>query len=438
MTEVVIILALVIANGVFAGAEIAIISVRKSRIQELAAQGGHRARAVLALRNQPEAFLATVQIGITVIGAAAAAFGGAALARRLTPTLAAVPMLAPYADELALATVVALVSYLSLVLGELVPKSLAMRASERYALAVARPLLALAWVTRPLVWLLTTSSNLVLKPFGDHTTFVEARLSPDELRQLVVEAAKVGSVDAEAGEIAARAIDFGFLTVTQVMVPRTQVVAIARNTAQEEILRSLLEEGHSRVPVYEHTPDTIMGYITAKDALAMTCNQQLIVLEDIIRPAYFVPATARAVDVLRNLQERRTHLAIVVDEHGGLAGIVTLEDLVEELVGDIFSEHDAPETSIVEETPDTALVQGHVSVRELNRRLNVDLPETYPSASIAGLCIALAGRIPEVGARLTLADGMVLEVAEASPRLVRRVRVIRPPRRPLHPVGKAR
>ncbi|MBI3178621.1 MAG: HlyC/CorC family transporter [Deltaproteobacteria bacterium] len=380
------------------------------------------------MREQPESFLATVQIGITVIGAAAAAFGGATLAERLTPSVAAIPILAPYAEELALAAVVALVSYLSLVLGELVPKSLALRSSERYALAVARPLLALAWLTRPLIWLLTGTSNLFLRPFGDRTTFIEARLSPNELRQLVVEAAQVGSVDADAGEIAARAIDFGFLTVTQMMVPRTQVVAIQREATQEEILRCLLEEGHSRVPVYDRTPDDIAGYITAKDALAMTCHQQLIVLEDIIRPAYFVPASARAVDVLRNLQERHTHLAIVVDEHGGLAGIVTLEDLMEELVGEIFSEHDEPEASVTEEGNGRAVVQGHVSVREVNRRLGVNLPDTSPSASIGGLCISLAGRMPEENARFQLADGTLLEIAAASPRQVRRVRVIKPPR----------
>jgi putative hemolysin len=193
--EIAVVLLLIAANGVLAGAEIAVLAVRSSRLRELVARGRPGARAVQTLRDDPERFLATVQVGITVVGSAAAVFGGASVAARLTPLFAEVPSLSRYAEDAALAVVVVLVSYLSLIFGELVPKSLALRSGERYALLVARPLQRLAALTRPVVRLLTASSNLVLKPFGDATSFAESRVSPDELRQLVDEAAKTGALE---------------------------------------------------------------------------------------------------------------------------------------------------------------------------------------------------------------------------------------------------
>lgn len=419
---------MILANGVFAGAEIALLSVRKTRVRELVDAGSHRARAIQALRDQPERFLATVQIGITVVGATAAAFGGASLARRLAAVLREMG-LGRSAEEISLALTVGLISYLSLVLGELVPKSLALRSAEGYSLLLARPLLGLSWLARPLVWFMTASSNLVLKLFGDRTTFSEARLSPDELQQLVEEAAKQGSLDPRAGEIASRAFDFGELTVADVMVPRSQIVALKRHSPPEEVKRVLLEDGHSRMPVYEGTLDNIVGYVIVKDVLALSWEQHLIVLEDILRPAYFVAETMRAGHVLKELQRRRTHMAIVVDEQGSVAGLVTIEDLVEELVGEIFSEHEIPVELFKREESGAALVQGIASVRDVNRALGLDLPEGDDFTTVAGLCIALAGWIPPTGARLTAEDGTLLEVVDASPRRVRTVRIHPPPKR---------
>lgn len=180
LSELAVILALILVNGVFAGAEIALVALRTTRLRELSEQGHGAARAALALRDEPERFLATVQVGITVVSATAAAFGGASIATRLTPLIAGVPLLAKYAHQIALGAVVACVSYLSIVIGELVPKSVALRAAEQYSLLIARPLLALSWLARPLVWLLTASSNVLLRPFGDKTTFTEARYSAEE------------------------------------------------------------------------------------------------------------------------------------------------------------------------------------------------------------------------------------------------------------------
>ncbi len=420
------ILALVAANGVFAGAEIAIIALRKTRLAQLVDEGRASARAVKRLRDEPERFLATVQVGITVVSATAAAFGGAAVASRLAPAIARIPPLEPWADQIALAIVVAAVSFLSLVLGELVPKSIALRASERYALLVARPLLGLSGLARPIVWLLTQASNLVLRPLGDRTTFSESRLSVEEIEQLVDEAGKVGALDQPTAEIASRALAFRDLTAGDVMVPRSRVVALPRDAPPEELKRLLLEEGRARMPVYEGTLDNIVGYVMAKDLAAMAWERQLIVLDDLLRPVHFVPATARAVQVLREMQRRRTQIAVVVDEHGGVAGLLTLEDLLEELVGDILGEQEQPVALFQREADGSALVRGDAPLREVNRALALDLPEGEGFSTVAGLCIALAGAVPQRGARLRAPDGTDVEVVDASPRVVRLVR-LRPP-----------
>ncbi len=412
-----------LANGVFSGAEIAVLSIRRTRLAQLVEEGSASARAVRKLRDRPEQFLATVQVGITVIGATAAAFGGASLARRIAPAIATLPGLAHYAEAIALGLVVAAVSYLSLVLGELVPKSIALRAAERYGLAVARPLLGLAQVARPLVWVLTQSSNLLLRPFGDRTTFTESRLSAEELEQLVDEAGRAGALDAPTAEIASRALAFRDLTAGDVMVPRSRVVALPRDASQEDLKRMLLEEGHSRMPVFDGTLDNLIGYVMAKDLAAMAWERQLIVLDDLLRPVHFVPEAAKAVHVLRDLQRRRTQIAAVVDEHGGIAGLLTLEDLVEELVGDIFGETEEPEALWHTEADGAALVRGEAPIREVNRGLALDLPEGEDYTTVAGLCIALAGAVPERGARLRTDDGTEIEIVEASPRLVRLVRI---------------
>jgi putative hemolysin len=423
LVEVGVILALVAANGVFSGAEIAIIALRKTRLAQLVEQGRASARAVQRLRDQPERFLATVQVGITVVGATAAAFGGASVARRVAPLVARISLLEPWAEQIALAVVVAAVSFLSLVLGELVPKSIALRSSERYALLVARPLLGLSTAARPIVWLLTNASNLVLRPFGDRTNFSESRLSVEELEQLVDEAGKAGALDAPTAEIASRALAFRDLTAGDVMVPRSRVVALPRDATPGELKRLLLEEGRARMPVYDGTLDDIVGYVMAKDLAAMAWERQLIVLDDLVRPVHFVPATARAVQVLREMQRRRTQLAVVVDEHGGVAGLLTLEDLVEELVGEILGEQEQPEALFQREPDGSAVVRGDAPLREVNRALDLDLPEGEGYSTVAGLCIVLAGAVPQRGARLRAPDGTELEVVDASPRVVRLVRL---------------
>jgi putative hemolysin len=421
--ELAIIFVLVLVNGVLAGAEIAVVKIDRARLNQLVEEGKRSARIIEDLRRHPERFFAAVQIGITIVAATASAFGGSRVARQLEPIIARVSWLAPAAPTLSFIAVVGFISVQSIVFGELIPKSLALRYANAYALAIGPAIHALSTAARPLVWLLTTISNAVLALFGDRTTFSESRISPDELRLIVSEAAESGSIHPAAGEIAARALEFPELSASDVMVPRARVVGIPRSADTGDLQKIVTETGYSRFPVYGENLDDISGYILAKDILAMAWDRQLFVLEDLVRPAYFVLDGTRAPALLQEMRKRRVHLAIVVDEHGGTSGIVTMEDLLEELVGEIVSELAEAVEHFHRMADGSTMVQGDTPVREVNRLLGIDLPEGDDWSTLGGLCMALAGRVPRAGDVFTVKDGTRLEVGSATERNVGDVRV---------------
>lgn len=426
IAELLIVVVLMMLNGVFAAAEIAVLSVRKTRLAELTAEGRAGAAAVRWLRDEPERFLATVQVGLTVIGTTAAAFGGEALAHDVGRALRGVPVIGAYASSLGLVAVIAGISFLEIVVGELVPKSLALRSAERYALVLGPGLRAMSSVARPLVWVLTGASNMVLRLFGDRTSFTEARLSPEEIQELVEEAARVGSLDRGASEIASRAIDFQELRAVDVMVPRAAVVAVSRSAPREVIERLTREARFARLPVYDGSEENIVGYVTLRDLLGPALRGDEFTLEAHLRPIKFVPGSAHAVGILKELQSDRTPLAMLVDEVGTVIGLITVEDLVEELVGEILSENDPAPVQVRREADGSYVVQGGMPVHAVNRAIDFDLPESERYSTLAGLCIVLAGHIPGAGEVIAVPGGASLEVLEASARRVKVVRVRRP------------
>lgn len=420
--ELAIIVGLILLNGVFAGAEIALIALRRTRLRELAGQGSRRARAALALKDHPERLLATVQIGITAVGATAAAYGGSAFAADLAPAFTGLGF-GVYADDAAFVSVVVIITFLSVVLGELVPKSLALHSAEQYGLLVSPPLLGIARGMRPLVWVLTATANLVLRLFRDQTTFTEARHSPEELQQFVEDATASGALHVHAGEIASRAFDFGEINVGSVMVPRRQIRAIDVATSRDELVATLRDGGHARYPVHEGDLDGVIGYAVARDVFGGLATGGAFQLRDHVRPLHFFPENTLAAVALRELQRLRSHLALVVDELGAVVGLVTIEDLVEELVGEIVSEHGEPPRQILPEADGSFLVQGAVAVHEVNRALDLALPEGETWDTVGGLVIAQRGWIPRAGERFEFADGVSVEVVDVSPRRVKTVRI---------------
>jgi putative hemolysin len=424
LSELFFIVTLILANGIFAGAEIALVSVRSSRLQERADQGSKAARMALGFKAHLESLLATVQVGITVVGATAAAVGGASASDLLAPVLAEVPWIGPHAPVVAIAIVVVFVSYLSIVLGELVPKSLALRHAEAYSIAVAQPLAWLSWITRPVITVLTFSSNLVLKPFGDSTHFGETHYSTGELKEMVEQAKDAGAVHPQAADIATRALVLPELTAQEVMVPRQDVVMLQRDAALPAVHRTIIDHPHTRLPVYGTGPDDIIGYVHVKDLATLSWQQREGGLADALRPPFFVPSSKSALDLLSEMQRKRVPLAIIVEDQGGFAGIVSLEDLIEELVGEIFTEHArVPTQGITESVEGGWIVPGHMPIRELNRSLGLKLPEDGEWNTLAGLYISLAGHIPRAGEREQLPDGAELMVLDATPRRIRSLRI---------------
>lgn len=424
LPDLAVLLGLTLLNAVFAGAEIAVISVRGSRLRELADEAHPGARAVLALRGNPEQFLATVQVGITVVGAAAGAFGGSVLAVPLAATLRDLGA-GEWAEAAAFALVVSLVSFLSIVFGELVPKSLALRAAERYALRVARPLLWLSRIAKPIVMFLTAASNLVLKPLHDRTTFTETRMSPEELHQVVEEAASMGALQPEAGEIVSRAIDLGALRVSAVMVPRAGIAWMPANATPEQAHRILQSGAHTRYPVRGAEEQDVLGYVLARDLYDQLLLREFD-LHAVLRKLPFVPERIGAVEVLRQLQAKRSKIAIVVDDYGAVEGLVSMEDIAEELVGEMLSEYERPSGDIRREGEDSFLVAGVAQVHELNRELDADLPTGPDWSTIAGLVIAKTGSIPPPGRRVMLDGEIEAEVLDADARGIKLLRLRQP------------
>ncbi len=421
--DLLVVVLLVVLNGVFAGAEIAVLSLRKTRLQELVEARARGASAVAWLRSQPERFLATVQVGITLVGTTAAAFGGERLAHVVGAYLGRIPVIGPWAARVGLVVVVVGISVLGIVIGELVPKSLALRSSERYATALGPFLRGMATLFRPVVWSLTRASNLVLAAFNDETSFTETRLSPEELRELVEEAGRTGSLDARTSELASRALDLRDLVASDVMVAARDVVRTSLHATPAEVATSLHSRRYARLPVYDGDPDNIVGYVSVKDLFVRAAQGETVTVAASLRPMKFVPALVPAGELLLQMQTQRRPLAMVVDEVGTILGLVSIEDLIEELVGEILSEGDPAPVDIVLGPDGTVTLPGSTALREVNRALGTDLPEPGEYTTLAGLCVFLAGRIPPLGAEYRCPDGTTLTVIDAIPRKVRTVRV---------------
>lgn len=421
--DLLLIVGLALANAFFSGAEIAVLAVRKTRLRELADEGRTAARIALRLREDPERFLATVQVGITVVGATAGAIGGAFLERPVAGILARAGLGPAAAERVALALVVAFVSTVSIVIGELVPKSLALRSSERVALWVSRPLFLLSRVARPIIWFLTAASNVVLRPFRDTTTFTEARLSSDEIQQLLDEAAAAGTVDKETGDIASRAIDLGRLAAYAVMLPRSEIAWLPLAASRAEVERLLRERPHARYPVLDESEQPA-GYVLAREIYAQLLEGRLALVE-LVRDLPAFPESVSAVDVLRELQKARTEIGLVLDDSGFPSGLVSIETLAEELFGEIMGENEVAQKSIAPQADASVLVRGDTHVHEVNRELGFELPIEREASTIGGLVIAKLGRFPTPGTTVDLGEGVRAEVKETSPRRVLLVRLSR-------------
>jgi putative hemolysin len=417
LVQLLIIVILTLANGFFSSSEIAVVSSRRGRLQNRAEAGSRGARIALQLAEEPNRFLATVQVGISLIGTFAAAFGGDALSEPLAATIA--PYVGEgYANGIALGLVVLFITYLSLILGELVPKRLALQNAEAVATFVAPIMQTISRIAAPVVWVLTISTQSILFLLG-RSKHEEEQVTEEDVMSLVREGTAGGTLEASEQEMIERVFNFTDRTAREIMTPRPEIVAVELNAPMSEVLARITEQGYSRIPVYEESIDHIAGIVYAKDLLLAAQQTaeggEPTQLKDLVRPPVFVLEHQRIASVLRQFKQTRTHLALVLDEYGQTDGLVTLEDVLEELAGDISDEYDETNTMIIERPDGSFLVDGLMTYGDAQRRIGLpakdslsDLPDFD---TIAGLVLAVLGRIPSAGQQLTI-PGWALEVMD--------------------------
>jgi putative hemolysin len=393
---------LILLNAFFVAAEYGLVTSRRTRIMELEHEGNRRARSVLRITGDPPRFISAMQLGVTISSLAIGALGEQVLAHRFDAVMA---------SFLAVLVALLIVTYLHVVIGELVPKGIALGHPERTALAVSAPVRAFFVVFRPLIWLLQESTALILRALGleppgaEHEAHSEA-----ELRMLLSSSAEQGEIEHEEQEMLYKVFDFADKEVADVMVPRPEVVAISISLPPDQALKSVLESPYTRYPVYRESLDDIVGVLHIRDLVEALHDRGIMAvdLENLVRPAYMVPETKDLAALLTEFRRTNQHLAIVIDEYGSMEGIVTLEDLLEEIVGEIEDEFDLPDETVERVDEDTIRIDGTFPIDDFNEQFHCELPdEDYHT--VAGFVFGELGRTAEPGDEVTH-DGLLFRV----------------------------
>lgn len=424
--NLVIVVLLVLANGFFVASEFALVGVRKSRIEILAKTGDRRAKRLLPLLNNLNAYISATQLGITLASLALGWIGEPAIAHLLeAPLHGRIPETLLHTISFAIAF--SIITFLHIVLGELAPKTLALELAERTALAIALPLQvfykALRWPIQLLDWAGTRTVRLFgLHPSSEHASIY----TEDELRQLIDISRQSGHVEAEEQRLINRIFDFADAQVREAMIPRTSIAALPVTATLAETKDALRNLGYSRLPVYQDVLDNVVGVLVRRDFepfLDQLAPPESFDLRKLVHPAHFIPATARLGAALKQMQAKRSHLAFAVDEHGGIEGIVTLEDLLEEIVGEINDEFDEEvRAQITKEADGSYVLSGILTVRDANRQLQLDLPENSGYTTLAGFLMDQAGHLPQPG-EVVQYDKLTFKIERMEGRRIRRIRL---------------
>jgi len=434
LTKFAAVLLLVGANGFFVGAEFALVSVRRTRLEARAAGGSRRAQAALRLIGNPTLFISATQLGITIASLALGWIGEPTIAALLEPVAEAIApagRAAYVAHLLAIIIAFTVITFLHIVLGELTPKMVALDRAESLALFAARPLEIFAQVFRWPLWLFNRTGTAIGRLLGLKSSLQHAAVySEDELRRLVDIARESGYLRAEERRLIHRVFEFSDTLVREAMVPRTQMAAISVDCSLEDIRDAFNRHGYSRLPVYDQSLDNVIGFIHSKDLMPFLLKPETFKLEYVLKPPMYIVDTARLEDVLRQMQKAKSHFGFVVDEHGGIEGIITLEDLLEEIVGDISDEHDEEVNEQITKVDERIYVlDGALAVRDLNRRLTSSLPESETYITIGGFLMTQAGRVLQPHEVIEY-DGLRFIVEKVERRRLLRVRLEMPEPKP--------
>lgn len=397
--ELISIFLLILLNGFFACSEIAIIAVRRSRIKQLFEQGDRRAGFVHQLQEDTERFLATIQIGVTVVSSLAAAVGGVFAVETLKPVLLQIPneTVQRTSEALAVGSIVLIISYFSLIIGELVPKSLALKYSEPIALKVAHPIVWMSKIASVFIKILTISSRFLLRFFKGPVSHEKTFISEEEIKILIREGREKGIFDQTEQDLIHSVFEFTDISVKEVMISRPKMHALQIDTPLDDLLKFVSSHKFSRYPVYRKGIHEIVGILYYKDLMSQVVSKEPVVLKDLIRPVYFVPETMKVSHLLKELQRRRIQMAIVVNEYGSIEGLVTMEDLVEEIVGEIQDEVDRGDRPVERLKDGSMVVDASMSVRDLHDDYGLSLPESSEYETLGGFFLSQLQSIPRGG-----------------------------------------
>ena len=428
--EAVLIAILILLNGYLAGTEIAVVTARKSHIKQMAESGKKNAKIFLKLKEEPDRFLATIQIGITSIGVLASAIGGATAVKVIEPLLKEVPIkaISLAAGPIAIGIVVVLITYFSLIFGELVPKSIALTHPETVGLWTARTIDALSKIAAIFVKILTFSTTIVLRPFGQKPFTERAHVTEEEVKMMIREGRKHGVFEPSEEKILQSVFEFTDMSVKEVMVSDTQMVAIQIDQSPQKIITLIEEEQFSRYPVFGKELNDIRGFLYAKDFLTLLAKTGQVDIRKIIKPPFFIPETMKISLLLREMQKKRIHMALVVDEYGGISGLVTIEDLLEEIVGEIRDEHDV-ESPVIQLTDGTMLIDASISLRDLKEDYHISLPESSEYETLGGFLMATLQKIPQVSDRVEI-EGKRIHIVEMLGKRISKVKLEKMPETP--------
>ncbi len=393
-THFIVLAILILVNAFFAATEISFISINDAKIEKQAKEGNKKAKQIRKMLKEPSKFLATIQIGITLAGFLSSAFAADAFADRLAPVLEnLIPLGLSVWKSISIVIITMILSYFSLVFGELVPKRLGMRNAEKIAFATIGIVRGISVFTAPFVKLLTASTNGISKLFGISETDEEI-VTEEEIRMMVDVGEEKGSIEEEEKELINNVFEFNDKVVSEVMIHRKDIYAIDISSDISDILKELDEYKYSRIPVYEENVDNIVGLLFIKDLLANVNKKEKVKISNLLREAYFVSENKPINELFRDLQRNKHQLAIVLDEYGGTAGLITMEDIIEELVGNIFDEYDEEEKDYEKIDDNTYMINGSVSIHDLRKILNVAIPEGEYD-TLSGYLIEELGRIPD-------------------------------------------
>jgi len=405
--ELIIVFVFIFLNSIFVAMEFSIIRVRSSELEPMVEEGSRKAKMVKDIKEHIDWYISATQLGITLVNLILGyMMEGVVTDKIISPLLKILNIDIPIVRTGSFILGVLTITYFAVTVGEIIPKSVAIKYSKKVSLWLAMPLIIFYRIFKPFIWLFNESANGILRLFGiEPITKDEITHSEEEIRFLIDEGRKTGVIDSTEHQLIEKIFDFNDKTAKDIMIPRNRVIAIDIDDAREKILQTIIDEGYSRIPVYKETIDNIIGVIYSKDLISAAEHRQLIVLQDILRPANFIPETKHIGEILKEFQKKHVHLGIVVNEHGGVEGLITLEDIIEEIVGEIEDEYDTETRDIAKDKLGIYLVNPEIQIEEFNKKFKTDIPENPDEyLTLSGFLQMVTGHVPEIYERIDYKD----------------------------------